>query len=358
MNKIYVNNAVVDKYRTGMSLNDSITEVFGEEIKAKRAENAAFEGMTPLQLVMVDAGITKYSTVGDIMNTAYTSGGAETNEWLFPAWLESTVREATYAQNIIGYVCDTTVGVDSNIVKSATLDLMNGANKKAIKKARVAEGADLPTAKIQIGQKAINLWKHGRAIEMTYEAVRRMRIDLFNKHLNAIISDMAFQNLEDAVEVLANGDGNDNAATKIGTLATAGTITATELAGFMIDYWNKNHYSADTLIAPLGYFKQLIGMTYDKQLVGPAASARMSFNIPQLGEQNLTILTADLPQIGGKDILTLSSRANTLVRYEENGSNIQENQSFARNQTRLLTVSENAGYAINMAGSNMYIEGK
>lgn len=357
MSKICVNNAVIDKYRSGMNINDALSDVFHGEIQDKIAENDAFSKMTPMQMVMHDAGITKYSTLGDIMNTAYTSGGMDSNEWLFPTWVETTIREAAYAQNIISYLCDTTIGVDSNIVKSATLDMLSADNKPNVKKARVAEGADLPVAKIRIGDKAITLWKHGRAIELTYEAARRMRIDLFTKHMNAIISDIAFQNLDAAVDVLAKGDGNNNAAVKIGTLATDNTITAAELAGFLIDYWNANHYSADTLTCPIGFYKQLVGMTYDPTLA-EGASMRVKFNTPQLGEQNLTILCADVPKIGSKDALLLSSKSNTLIRYEENGSNIQENQNFARNQTRLLTASENSGYAINMTGSNMYIENK
>lgn len=355
MSKIVVNNRVLDNYRKGMSLNDSIREVFDGDIKNRIEENPALKDFSPLNLVMLDAGITKYSTVGDIMDTAmYTSGGMESNEWLFPAWLETNIREATYAQDIISYICNTTIGVDSNIVKSATLDLLSDENKRAIKRARVSEGADLPTGKIKIGEKAISLWKHGRAIEMTYEAIRRIRIDLFTKHMNAIISDICFQNLEDAVDVLVNGDGNKNASTELGTIAAPGTVTATDLVGFMIDYWFKNHYVADTLTMAPKYFKQIAGMTFDPTLAS-GASMRLTFNFPQIGAQNVNILCADVPQIGSKDVILVSSRNNSLIRYEENGSNIQENQNFARNQTRLMTMSENSGYAIGTVGSNMHI---
>lgn len=355
---ICVNSKVIDKYKSGMSLNDSIAEVHAGEIQDKIKQNAAFEKMTPLQMVMHDAGINKYSTVGDIMDSAmYTSGGMDSNEWLFPAWVESTIREATYDQSIMNYLVTTSQGVDSNIVKSATLNMLSDENKPNLKKARVAEGADLPLAKIVMGEQAITLWKHGRAIEMTYEAVRRMRIDLFTRHMNAIINDMAFQNLDLAVDVLATGDGNvGSAATKIGTTATAGSITNDELIGFLMDYWFKNHYNANTIVTSLDIAKQIGAMFFDTNL-SSGASAQVRFNMPQFqNNQNVTVLAANLPKIGGKESIILLNRENTLIRYTENGSNIQENQQFARNQTRLLTVSENSGYAIGVAGSNMYIE--
>ena len=352
---ITVNSKVIDLYMQGKSLNDAIRTVHEDEIQDVVSKNERLKELTPLNLVMRDAGINKYSTVGELMNTAYTSGGLESNEWLFPAFVETTIREAIYADDILSYLCNTTIGVDSNIVKSAALDLLSDKNKRSVKKMRIAEGADLPTAKISIGEKAINLWKHGRAIEMTYETVRRMRIDLFTKQMGAIVKDITFQNFDAAVDVLVNGDGNANAASKIATLDNLAALTGESLAGAMIDYWFENHYIANTLTMNKEKFKKLVGMTFDSSLT-PGATARLSFNIPQIGAQTVTILCGNVPQIGSKDVILMSNKDMSLIRYEENGSNIQENQSFARNQTNLLTVSENSGYAINTVGSNRFIE--
>ena len=353
--KIFLNRDVMNAYRSGKSMNDAIRQVFDSDIREKVAEDERLKNLSPFDLVMRDAGISKYSTMETLMNTAYQSGGVEANEWLFPAFVETTIREAIYADDILGYLCNTTIGVDSNIVKSASLDLLSDENKKAVKKMRVAEGTDLPIAKIRIGEKAITLWKHGRAIEMTYEAVRRMRIDLFTKQMGAIVRDIAFQNFDAAVDVLVNGDGNKNAATKLGTLANLDALTGEALGGYMLDYWFANHYVADTITMNKEKFKKLFGMTFDSSLTH-GASAKLSFNFPQIGAQTLNVLCGDVPQIGSKDVILLSNRDMSLIRYEENGSNIQENQNFARNQTQLMTVSENSGYAINTVGSNMFIE--
>lgn len=331
MDKIYVNQKVIDRYRAGAALNDAIFDEYRDEIINRRSgdDKEAYIKMTPLQMAMHDAGITKYSTVKDLFETAtYTSGGLQSNEWLFPAWTEATLKEATYETSILSYICDTSIGIDGNIVKSASLNLLDANNKPNVKKVRIAEGADIPTAKIKVGEKAITLWKHGRAIEMTYESVRRMRIDIFAKHLNAIVSDIAFQGFEDAIDTAVNGDGNNNAATSLGTLGTANTITANELVGFMIDYWNTNHFAADTITVPLAFYKQIFNMTYDIELA-PGASQKLLFNLPQLGVQTVNVLTGNIPQVGGKDIILFTNKANTLIRYEENGSNLQENQSFA-----------------------------
>lgn len=353
--KMYLNRDVMDIYLSGKSLNDSIREVYDNEIKDKISKDDRLKNLSPFDLVMRDAGISKYSTMEKLLNTAYTSGGVDANEWLFPAFIETTIREAIYADDILSYLCNTTVGVDSNIVKSASLDLLSDENKKAVKKVRVSEGADLPTAKIRVGEKAITLWKHGRAIEMTYEAVRRMRVDLFSKQMGAIVRDIAFQNFDSAVDVLVNGDGNRNAATKIATLANLDALTGEALADAMIEYFFANHYVADTITMNKEKYKKLFGMTFNSNLI-PGASQKFTFDFPQIGSQSVTVLCGDVPQIGSKDVILLSNRDMSLIRYEENGSNIQENQNFARNQTQLMTISENSGYAINTVGSNMFIE--
>lgn len=365
MSKICLNNAVWDKYLKGYSLSDSISDVFANEIQDRIKENPKFSDLKPLQMVMFDAGIKKSGTLEDIMsmqvnNSAYTSvtpdPNLDVNQWLFPAWVETSLREALYEDDLLPYVVTSRIGVDSNVVKSPTLNLDEPNNKKAIKKARIAELADIPTGRITIGAAAINLWKRGRAIEFSYEAARRMKIELFQIQMRAIASDLAHQEIEYATDVLLNGDGNTNsAASQIATTAKANTIEANDIIHALIEYRNKTHISADTMIVPMKYLETIAGMMFDIQL-RPGASMNLTFNIPQVKTNNLTVLGVDEMKVGNNDVFTLHNRALTLARYEENGSNIQEMERFIRNQSQLMTLTENSGYAINVAGSNKYVE--
>lgn len=363
MSKICLNKDVWDRYYAGDSLNDAITDVFGDEIQERVNNNAKLEKLSPLSMVMMDAGIKRTDKMENLLadtvnNSAYTSGGIDTNQWLFPAFVETTLREAMYDTNYLPYVVSTRVGIDSNTVQSPMLNLLSDENKKGIKKARIAEGADIPTGKIVIGSKAITLWKHGRAIELTYEALRRMRIDLFTRQMRAIAADIAHQEIEAATDVLVNGDGNDGtAASKLITSSTANKITSADIIDALVEYSFKNHFNADTMIMPKSFLKDVAQLTYDTDLA-PGASMRVKFNIPQIGDNNVTLIGVPELKIGGKDAIVLENRDLSLIRYEENGSNIQEMDRFIRNQTQLMTLTENSGYAINVAGSNQYIEVK
>ncbi len=361
MSKICLNADVWDRYRGGDTLNDAIADAFESEIADRVNNNAKLSELTPMQMVMLDAGIKKTGTLDTIMkpdvnNSAYVSGGMDTNQWLFPAWVETTLRENLYDTDILPYLVTSRIGVDATTVQSPTLNLLSPENKKAIKRARIAEGADIPTGKITIGERAITLWKRGRAIELTYEAARRMRIELFQRQLRAIASDLAHQEAEAAIDVLINGDGNkDSEAKKLLTTSSAGSIKAVDIINALIEYSFTNHFNANTIVAPKQYLVEMSQMMYDSQLaLGP--SMQVTFNIPQMSNQNVTLIGTDEIKIGGKDALILLNRDLSLVRYEENGSNIQEMDNFIRNQTKLMTLTENSGYAIGTAGSNMYIE--
>lgn len=363
MPNICLNSAVWEKYYAGETLNDAISDTFADEIQERVKNNAKFADLKPLQMVMYDAGIKKSGTLDNLMdmkvnNSAYTSGGIDTNQWLFPAWVETTLRENLYDTDLLPYLVSTRIGVDSNTVQSATLDLTSTENKKSIKKARIAEGADIPTGKITIGSQAITLWKRGRAIELTYEAARRMRIELFQRQMRAIAADLAHQEVESAIDVLVNGDGNTGSSAKeLSTTANAGSVKAADIIDALIEYSFTNHFNANTIVTPKKYLKELSQMMYDRQLA-MGASMEVTFNIPQLSSNQITLIGTDELKIGSNDALVLMNRDLTLVRYEENGSNIQEMDNFIRNQTRLMTLTENSGYAINTTGSNMYIKVK
>ena len=104
--------------------------------------------------------------------------------------------------------------IDSNVYKASYLDLNDAANKKATEMRRVTEAADLPTAKLRLGDTAITLYKYGRAIQASYEALRRMSLDLFNIHIREIGAQAANNKVVEVLTVIKDGDGNSNAATQ------------------------------------------------------------------------------------------------------------------------------------------------
>ena len=91
----------------------------------------------------------------------------------------------------------------------------------------------------------------------SYEALRFQSLDLFTVTLNQIGAYIARAQLKDAIDVLLNGDGNNNAATNV-ALTTAGTLTYADL----LKLWaNLNPYELNTILAPTQEMQTILGMT-------------------------------------------------------------------------------------------------
>ena len=109
----------------------------------------------------------------------------------------------------------------------------------------VAEGAFIPETSVKSKENLVHLKKRGRSLVASYEAVRFQRLDLFTVTLRQIGAYIARTQLSDAVDVLINGDGNNNAAANT-AVESAGKLTYTDL----VNFWNLfDPYELNTIIA-------------------------------------------------------------------------------------------------------------
>lgn len=337
--KIIVTDKVIEKaLASNLSVNEVLAKEYEGHIIDKRKSNPAFEKMSPIKMAMFDAGIDGTSTIKQ-----FNTSGA--GEWLLPAFIDTRLRESVGGSDMLSYVVNSTVGVDGLSVVAASLDLVNDeTNKKNIMKSRVAEGADLPLAVIKLGEQALAMYKHGRAVQATYEALQYMRVDLFSKTIDAIANDVAKQQLGNAINVLVNGDGNNNKAAEIET-AAANTITYDDILNVMTTFQDKSGLPITTVIAGKKFFDQIFKMTFDTDKMA-GADYRFSISTPQFSAQNVNLIYDNrVPQSGGKDIAIFLNSDMALVKYVANGSNIREMANNIRNQTRLGTISEISAFS-------------
>lgn len=96
----------------------------------------------------------------------------------------------------------------------------------------------------------MKLHKRGRMLVASYEAIRFQRLDLFSVTLRQIGAYIARMHLKDAIDVLMNGDGNNNAATSYtigddGIGGTKGTLSYDALLGFWSQF---DPYTMNTML--------------------------------------------------------------------------------------------------------------
>ncbi len=172
---------------------------------------------------------------------------------LFPEYIARAVRQGMEENDILPGITATTTVIDAMDYRS----IYSEADEEAEGMKHVAEGAAIPATKVKTKDHLINLTKRGRMLVASYEAVRFQKLDLFSVMLRHYIQKMQ---LADAVNVMVNGDGNDNAAKayQVGTGVISGTSGK---LGYdqLVEFWGQfDPYTMNGMLCNSGMMTKLL----------------------------------------------------------------------------------------------------
>ena len=165
---------------------------------------------------------------------------------LFPEFVSRVVRQGMEEESILPAITATVTKFDGMDYRS----IASVPSEEDKKLRRVEEGARIPETTVRTQENLVHLHKRGRMLVASYEAIRFQRLDLFSVTLRQIGAYIGRMHLEDAIEVLRNGDGNQNAAQQytIGTkpiTGTKGTLTYDAL----LEFWSQfDPYTMNTML--------------------------------------------------------------------------------------------------------------
>lgn len=175
---------------------------------------------------------------------------------LFPEYVARCVRQGMEESDILPAICATTTVIDAMDYRAVYS--VPTEDERSLKS--VGEGAQIPATAIRTKENLIKLHKRGRMLVASYEAIRFQKLDLFSVMLRQIGAQIQTQHVADAVDVLVNGDGNNNAATAycVGTDPIGGT-SGTLSYDALVDFWAQfDPYEMNTMIAPTSGFLALL----------------------------------------------------------------------------------------------------
>jgi len=267
---------------------------------------------------------------------------------LFPETIARQVREAISQDTILPYL----IGQNTIIKGDAYRTFYVEDQPEKQRKKRVTEASELPKAKIVGKEQTVKIYKFGRQIEASYEVIRRMQIDMLALHIRRIAMQTSKDKVEEIINVVINGDGNNNAAPELKLKvdldagATAGTLTAKGLLAFLMEY---DPFPVNTLIAAKDAFIQLVLTNIPSlstadllRLLAQGTAGGVTLNAPQLPNGAVRLFwNTNVPSL---KVLGINSQY-AIEQVTEAGSDIQEADKFITRQTQVLTVSENSGYS-------------
>jgi hypothetical protein len=355
-------------------------------------------GLDAFDRVMMAAGIRSHSDemrgiwasqLGDFAKTKDdTNGAALCNEWINRVWrtakyggrrrdyaaqdqhqrltfgsddaaIGSVYRPYIEAAGLRSRQIAPSVPISELVAVSATIDqntyraaYLAEPSVSQLRMVRIPEGAEIPRTRIATRQQVVYLQKYGRAIESTYEALRRVPIDL----VAILLARIAIQADEDKVgtitDVIINGDGNANTSalnvnlTALDPATTANNMTLTSWLAYLLKF--SGPYRLTTVLTQEASALKLL--TVNAGTANPFMSQVTS-------DFGMGAITPMNPAFAGAVRLgtTTWAPANKLVGFDsrftvqrllEAGADISETQRWILNQTEVLTVTEVEGYAI------------
>lgn len=178
------------------------------------------------------------------------------------------------------------------------------------------------------------LHKRGRMLVASYEALRFQRLDLFTVTLNQIGAYIARAQLKDAIDVLVNGDGNENPA---GTLnvATGGKVTYEDL----LKLWTElAPYELNTILASTPEMQKILSLSQLQD-----SNAGLDF---QATGRMITPLGASLlhtPELEGGKIIGLDK--NCALEMVQAGGVVTDYDKLIDRQLERAAVTCTAGFS-------------
>ncbi len=231
----------------------NFTQVLESLDPSENYRGTALEGTDAFQRQLKRFGIRVKGAGSSVVEKFFSTSDSAV---LFPEYIARTVRQGMEQDDILPAITATTTVIDSMDYRSIYSNPTDA--DKELKD--VAEGAEIPTTEVKTKDHLVSLTKRGRMLVASYEALRFQKLDLFSVMLRQIGAYIQKQQVADAVNVLINGDGNDNAAIQytVGTSPISGTAGS---LGYeqLVEFWGKfDPYTMNTILCSTGTMTDIL----------------------------------------------------------------------------------------------------
>ena len=233
----------------------TFTQVLERQDPSGQYKGTSLEGLDAFQRQLKRFDIKVKGANSDVVEKFFRTADSAV---LFPEYIARSVRQGMEEADLLPHITAAVTrfdGMDYRSIASVPTD-----DQKALR--RVEEGAEIPQTQVKTQDNLVKLHKRGRMLVASYEAIRYQKLDLFSVTLRQIGAHINRMHLEDAIDVLLNGDGNGNPAQEFtvgdGTIGgSAGTLTYDEL----VDFWAQfEPYEMNTLLVSGDMMRQMLKM--------------------------------------------------------------------------------------------------
>lgn len=302
------------------------TQVLEELDPSGNYENGPLAGLDAFERQLKRFDI-KVSGVGsDVVEKFFKTTDSSA---LFPEYVARAVRQGVEAANLLPSIVAATTKIEGMDYRSITSNI--DEDDKDLKP--VAEGSSIPQTVVKTQENLVKLYKRGRMLVSSYEALRFQRLDVFTVTLRQIGAYIARAQLKDAVNVLLNGDGNNNAA---GVVNASG---AGLVYGDFISLWGAlSPYELNTVLASTAAVKDILSVAEFKD-----AQAGMNFQGTGKLATPLGAKLLHVPSMADKKVIGLDKTC--ALEMVQAGDVVTDYDKLIDRQLERASISTIAGFA-------------
>lgn len=221
----------------------SFTQVLESMDPSENYKGTALEGLDAYQRQLKRFDIHARGVGSDAVEKFFRTTESAV---LFPEYVARSVKQGMEESNILPHITASTTQIDGMDYRS--IYSVPTREEKSLR--RVEEGAVIPQTEVRARESLVTLHKRGRMLVASYEAIRYQRLDLFSVMLRQIGSQIMRMHLDDAIQVITDGDGNGNAAKQftVGDSIIGGTAGTLDYKA-LLRFWNQfDPYTMNTLL--------------------------------------------------------------------------------------------------------------
>lgn len=307
------NDVKLDKGMYGEA-GSSFSQVLERLDPSENYKGTAFEGLDAFQRQLKRFDIKVRGAGSDAVEKFFRTTESAV---LFPEYVARSVRQGMEEENILPSITATITKIDGMDYRS--IYSVPTADEKSLR--HVEEGAVIPQTEVRVRENLVKLRKRGRMLVASYEAVRFQKLDLFSVMLRQIGGQIIRMHLEDAVSVLVNGDGNNNAAETftVGTSPISGT-KGTLKYNQLLEFWSRfDPYTMNTLLVSPDAMLQILKCSeFQNPLTGLNFQGTGELSNP-LGAKLIRTSAVDSGTVIGLDrayALEMISASDVAVEYD------------------------------------------
>lgn len=256
-------------------------------------------------------------------------------KWLFPDIVRDGVLSGLRHRPIHPRLVASNETSDGNSYQVPYVDEAANEDEEMVRD--VAEGTEIPTSEIKYGDRIIIIGKKGRGIVASYEAMKRMKIDMLRVHLERIGQRIGIQLDDRAADILRLGNAAESAPTAIPVI-TPGTLDYEDLVTGYLELWAVRKFTPTHILAS--------AVTGRKILVMPEFKDGLLFDFSKTGKiPNPLGLSLEFISSQPDDTVTIMDNRFAMVKVTENDVSVESDKLISKQWDRSY-ITVNIDFAV------------